>query len=119
MDTCHGTIDNGNIQVEHIEKLELTEEEEVMQEKVCHMWADILKLSTIEDHTDFFKSGAGSMDVTRCHLQHNTLSFSCTSFLHPSRIPNESHLPLSPLHTYMYTAPPSVHIHVHVPYYPE
>ena len=51
--------------VEKVEKLELTLEEEEMQEKVRGVWASILSGQVIEDGTDFFKCGAGSMDVTR------------------------------------------------------
>ena len=52
-------------QTEKQEKLVLTEEEEVMVEKVRASWSAILSLSNIDENTDFFKSGAGSMDVTR------------------------------------------------------
>ena len=48
-----------------IEKLDLTEEEEEMREGIRSVWSSILSGMLIEDHTDFFKSGAGSMDVTR------------------------------------------------------
>jgi len=51
--------------VEKVEKLELSPEEEGMQEAVRASWIAILSLSTVDDQTDFFKSGAGSMDVTR------------------------------------------------------
>ena len=51
--------------MEKVEKLELTAEEEGMQEKVRKVWSAILSGQSIEDSTDFFKSGAGSMDVTR------------------------------------------------------
>ena len=47
------------------EKLELTPEEEGLQEKIRSIWSGILSGQVIEEHTDFFKSGAGSMDVTR------------------------------------------------------
>ena len=47
------------------EKLELTPEEMEMQKKVQEIWAAILSGLVIEEGTDFFKSGAGSMDVTR------------------------------------------------------
>ena len=47
------------------EKLELTPEEEQLQEKIRTIWSGILSGQTIDEHTDFFKSGAGSMDVTR------------------------------------------------------
>ena len=48
-----------------VEKLELTPEEEDMQEKARGVWSAILSGQVIEDGTDFFKCGAGSMDVTR------------------------------------------------------
>ena len=51
--------------VEKVEKLELTPEEKQMQELIRATWSAILSLSTVDDQTDFFKSGAGSMDVTR------------------------------------------------------
>ena len=52
-------------QSEKHEKLVLTEEEEAMIKSVRSSWSAILSLSNIDDGTDFFKSGAGSMDVTR------------------------------------------------------
>ena len=52
-------------QTERQEKLVLTPEEEKMIGTVRASWKAILSLSNIEDHTDFFNSGAGSMDVTR------------------------------------------------------
>ena len=52
-------------QTEKQEKLVLSQEEEGMVETVRGSWRAILSLSNIEDHTDFFRSGAGSMDVTR------------------------------------------------------
>lgn len=52
-------------QTERHERLVLTEEEEEMVEKMRASWSAILSLSNIDEHTDFFKSGAGSMDVTR------------------------------------------------------
>ncbi|MCG8625511.1 MAG: acyl carrier protein [Proteobacteria bacterium] len=45
--------------------LEVTPEEEQLQEKIRTIWSGILSGQTIDEHTDFFKSGAGSMDVTR------------------------------------------------------
>ena len=50
--------------VEKVEKLELTPEEEKMQEAVKGIWASILGV-TVDEQTDFFRSGAGSMDVVR------------------------------------------------------
>ncbi len=51
--------------MEKTEKLELTLEEEAIQEKIRGVWTSILSGQVVEDSTDFFKSGAGSMDVTR------------------------------------------------------
>ena len=51
--------------VEKHEKLELTPEEAQLQEKIRAIWSGILSGQTVDEHTDFFKSGAGSMDVTR------------------------------------------------------
>ena len=51
--------------IEKHEKLRLTTEEEQLQEKIHAIWSGILSGQTVEEHTDFFKSGAGSMDVTR------------------------------------------------------
>ena len=48
-----------------VEKLELSADEEQMQEKARKIWSSILSGQNIEDSTDFFKCGAGSMDVTR------------------------------------------------------
>ncbi|XP_023668374.2 mitochondrial 10-formyltetrahydrofolate dehydrogenase [Paramormyrops kingsleyae] len=46
--------------------LELTEEEKMMAEEIRVIWKGILSnVPTIEDTTDFFKSGAASMDVVR------------------------------------------------------
>ncbi|XP_057702930.1 cytosolic 10-formyltetrahydrofolate dehydrogenase [Corythoichthys intestinalis] len=46
--------------------LELTEEEKEFAEKIKVVWHSILtNVSLIEDTTDFFKSGAASMDVVR------------------------------------------------------
>lgn len=46
------------------DKLELTPEEETMIASLKTVWAGILNID-IELSTDFFKSGAGSMDVVR------------------------------------------------------
>ena len=51
--------------VEKVERLELTEEEAAMKETIKATWSSILSGAAIEESTDFFKSGAGSMDVTR------------------------------------------------------
>ncbi len=50
--------------VEKVEKLELSPEETAMQGTLRDVWASIVG-SAIDDHSDFFKSGAGSMDVVR------------------------------------------------------
>ena len=42
----------------------LTEDEKAMVESVRKVWAGILKIG-VEDDTDFFGAGAGSMDVVR------------------------------------------------------
>ena len=46
------------------EEVELNEEEAAWAEKVRAVWAGILK-AAVEDDTDFFGAGAGSMDVVR------------------------------------------------------
>ncbi|XP_052266666.1 cytosolic 10-formyltetrahydrofolate dehydrogenase-like isoform X1 [Dreissena polymorpha] len=46
------------------EKIELTKEEEAMISKLKTVWTGILNIN-VEITTDFFKSGAGSMDVVR------------------------------------------------------
>ena len=46
------------------EELELTNDEKTMVESVRKVWAGILKIP-VEDDTDFFGAGAGSMDVVR------------------------------------------------------
>ena len=45
--------------------LELSDEEKVMQSKARLIWQGILNMETVEDTTDFFSCGAGSMDVVR------------------------------------------------------
>lgn len=46
--------------------LQLTEEEKVMESHIRDIWKGILSnVAVIEDTTDFFKSGAASMDVVR------------------------------------------------------
>ncbi|XP_063303292.1 mitochondrial 10-formyltetrahydrofolate dehydrogenase [Pelobates fuscus] len=46
--------------------LELTEEEKAMESEIRNIWKAILSnVAVIEDTTDFFKSGAASMDVVR------------------------------------------------------
>ena len=46
------------------EEIELTQDEKNWVEKVRNVWSGILK-SSVEDDTDFFQAGAGSMDVVR------------------------------------------------------
>merc|ERR1719251_99002 len=50
--------------VEEVVKLELTDEESSMAESLRKVWNEILKID-ISDETDFFATGAGSMDVVR------------------------------------------------------
>ena len=50
--------------VEEVVKLELTTEESSMAESLRKVWNEILKID-ITDETDFFETGAGSMDVVR------------------------------------------------------
>ena len=45
-------------------QIELTEEEESMALQMRQVWNEILKIE-IADDTDFFATGAGSMDVVR------------------------------------------------------
>ena len=42
----------------------LTDEEKAVNESLRKVWSDILKIE-IQDETDFFETGAGSMDVVR------------------------------------------------------
>ena len=51
-------------QEEGEEEISLTGDEANMVERVRKVWASILKIS-VEDDTDFFGAGAGSMDVVR------------------------------------------------------
>lgn len=57
-------------QADASESLELTDEEKEMKEKLQAAWSGILN-KEIEDDTDFFKSGAGSMDVVRSVISLN------------------------------------------------
>nr|XP_055045894.1 mitochondrial 10-formyltetrahydrofolate dehydrogenase isoform X2 [Misgurnus anguillicaudatus] len=51
---------------EETTSLELTDEEKKMAEEIKAIWKGILSnVPSIEETTDFFKSGAGSMDVVR------------------------------------------------------
>ena len=52
------------LQEEGEEELELTGDEAAMVERVRAVWAGILKIP-VEEDTDFFGAGAGSMDVVR------------------------------------------------------
>lgn len=45
-------------------KIELTEEEHKVKDAIVEIWENILKID-VDDSTDFFASGAGSMDVVR------------------------------------------------------
>jgi formyltetrahydrofolate dehydrogenase len=47
------------------EQLTLTEEEKKLEAGLRKVWTDILGLDEIDDSTDFFGAGAGSMDVVR------------------------------------------------------
>ncbi|TNN79676.1 Cytosolic 10-formyltetrahydrofolate dehydrogenase [Liparis tanakae] len=70
--------------------VELTEEERTFAEQMREVWQSILSnVSHIEDSTDFFKSGAASMDVVRlveevklraasCQLQNEDVYMNCT-----------------------------------------
>ena len=51
-------------QDEDVEELVLTPDEAAMVDRIKKVWAGILKIE-IEDDTDFFGAGAGSMDVVR------------------------------------------------------
>ena len=44
--------------------LVLTDEEKSLSQSLRQVWSEILKLD-VQDDTDFFASGAGSMDVVR------------------------------------------------------
>lgn len=50
---------------EAAEAIELTEEERAIEGKLREIWMGILSNPDIVEDTDFFKAGAGSMDVTR------------------------------------------------------
>ena len=50
--------------VEEEVKLELTPEEQGISDQLKQVWLEILKIP-IEEDTDFFATGAGSMDVVR------------------------------------------------------
>ncbi|XP_032218794.1 cytosolic 10-formyltetrahydrofolate dehydrogenase isoform X2 [Nematostella vectensis] len=50
---------------EHMAPLELNEEETAIEGKLKAIWAGILANPDINEETDFFNAGAGSMDVAR------------------------------------------------------
>lgn len=52
-------------QAEESVDVELTEEEQGMADSVKAIWVGILSNPDITAETDFFKSGAGSMEVVR------------------------------------------------------
>ncbi|XP_065175810.1 cytosolic 10-formyltetrahydrofolate dehydrogenase-like [Sycon ciliatum] len=57
-----GRFGQGEVQTE---TLELTAEEKAMEAAIKVIWSGILNVASIEDSSDFFKLGAGSMDVAR------------------------------------------------------
>jgi len=50
---------------EEQEDLVLTDEEKKIEEQIIQIWAGILNQPEVDPATDFFKAGAGSMDVAR------------------------------------------------------
>ena len=60
-------------QEEGEEEIILTGDETSMVERVRKVWASILKIS-VEDDTDFFGAGAGSMDVVRLIEEVNNIA---------------------------------------------
>ena len=60
-------------QEEGEEEILLTGDETNMVERVRKVWASILKIS-VEDDTDFFGAGAGSMDVVRLIEEVNNIA---------------------------------------------
>ena len=52
------------VEKEGDEEIELSQDEKNWVDKVRNVWSGILK-SGVEDDTDFFAAGAGSMDVVR------------------------------------------------------
>lgn len=52
------------VTTETTEALQLTEKEQAVGEKIRETWKAILNIE-VDDKTDFFKAGAGSMDVVR------------------------------------------------------
>ena len=59
------------------EEIELTQDEKNWVEKIRNVWSGILK-SGVEDDTDFFGAGAGSMDVVRLIEEVNVILISAT-----------------------------------------
>ncbi|KAJ0023319.1 hypothetical protein NQD34_003218 [Periophthalmus magnuspinnatus] len=58
--------------------VELTEEEKALAEQMRAVWQSILtNVSQVQDSTDFFKSGAASMDVVRLVEEVKLLSSNC------------------------------------------
>ncbi|XP_072307942.1 cytosolic 10-formyltetrahydrofolate dehydrogenase [Eucyclogobius newberryi] len=58
--------------------VELTEEEKALAEQIRTMWQSILTtVSQVQDSTDFFKSGAASMDVVRLVEEVKLLASNC------------------------------------------
>ncbi|XP_035207691.1 mitochondrial 10-formyltetrahydrofolate dehydrogenase-like isoform X2 [Stegodyphus dumicola] len=55
---------NFGVQIEASEAIDLTEEELAVSDKIKLIWDSILS-AEVDQETDFFKSGAGSMDVAR------------------------------------------------------
>jgi len=54
----------GSAELDNVVVLELSPEEEAMKAAIADVWASILN-TVVEDEVDFFKAGAGSMDVVR------------------------------------------------------
>lgn len=52
-------------QAEEEVQIEFTDAEREMEQKLKQVWAGILSTDDINDESDFFKMGAGSMEVTR------------------------------------------------------
>ena len=87
-------------QEEGEEELSLTGDETNMVERVRQVWASILKIN-VEDDTDFFGAGAGSMDVVRlieevgsialmqCFVYCDLFFSDCMINLHTSRSQDE------------------------------
>lgn len=63
------TLDQQTKQIQ----IDYTPEEKSQIEEVRDIWESILNVD-IEDDTDFFASGAGSMDVVRYNRQNDSIS---------------------------------------------